>query len=274
MSWAKVDDQWFAHPKVVGLSLAARGLWITTLSWSCAQRTDHLPAYMVRFLAGGEDIDPMVKELVDVGLWIEDGEGWAIHDWNEYQNLSLSEKRAKAGKKGAEKRWGQKQDANPPENGKSKQTDSKEDLSDVANAMAGARPDPSRPVPTRPNPQPPAEEDRQEKSEVGTAVDVIRHELPDEATTDRKTLENAVRPLIERGWPPAQLAQRLLNMKPLDDVRSYDAVLRKRCQELAEERSPAEVRADANRDYDRTQQMLQKWKADEDKAWGDLEGAV
>lgn len=143
MPWAKVDDQWFAHRKVVGLSLAARGLWTTALSWSCAQRTDHLPEHMVRFLAGGADIDPLAAELEDAGLWQTDGNGWAIHDWDEYQQRTLSEKRSDAGKKGADARWGKGENGEPdPQN---MANDSTEDLPSKANGMAGTRPGPSQP---------------------------------------------------------------------------------------------------------------------------------
>lgn len=101
MAWAKVDDQWWAHPKVLGLSLPARGLWITALSWSCGQRKSRVPASFVRMLDGDEAVD----ELVEAGLWVPDGDGWQIHDWAEYQERPLSAKRAEAGRKGAQSRW-------------------------------------------------------------------------------------------------------------------------------------------------------------------------
>jgi hypothetical protein len=146
MAWAKVDDQWFAHRKVVGLSLAARGLWTTVLSWSCAQRSPLVPTHMVAFLAGGQDITAEVGELVDAGLWIADDVlgGWTIHDWAEYQDKSLSEKRSEAGKKGGTASGeARRKQTDEPNAKQTKQTDE-------ANAEAGALPGPSRPGPTRP----------------------------------------------------------------------------------------------------------------------------
>jgi hypothetical protein len=138
MAWAKVDDQWFAHRKIVGLSLAARGLWTTVLSWSCAQRTNHVPDHMVRFLAAGENVDPYTVELETSGLWHRNGTGWVIHDWHEYQEKTLSEKRAEAGSKGGRRSGETRNEAN------GKQTE----LASEANDEAGTRPGPSLPDPT------------------------------------------------------------------------------------------------------------------------------
>lgn len=140
MAWARVDDQWFAHRKVVGLTLAARGLWTTVLSWSCAQKSADVPAHMVRFLAGGEDIDGLAEELVAAGLWIPNGDGWEIHDWSEYQGKSLSEKRAEAGRAGGKASGEARREAT------AKQTKQ----ADEANGEAGTRPGPSRPDPAQP----------------------------------------------------------------------------------------------------------------------------
>ena len=161
MAWAKVDDQWFAHRKVVGISLAARGLWATVLSWSCAQRTAHIPEHMARFVAGGANIDGLVGELVDAGLWVAEGDGWTIHDWSEYQDKTLSEKRAEAGRKGglasAETR---KPTPDEPKNeANAKQTKQTYE----ASGEAGTHPGPARPVPSQPDQQstsPPKRGDR------------------------------------------------------------------------------------------------------------------
>lgn len=142
MAWARVDDQWFAHRKVVTLTLAARGLWTTVLSWSCAQRSDHVPTHMARFLAGGDDIDDLSQELVDAGLWIEADDGWYIHDWSEYQDKSLSEKRSEAGAKGGKASGEARREAN------GKQTKQP----DEANDEAGALPGPTRPGPSQEDP--------------------------------------------------------------------------------------------------------------------------
>lgn len=83
MAWARVDDGWWAHPKVLGLSLEARGLWVTALSWSCAQRRDIVPESLVWMVAGYRRGVVLTAEIERAGLWIpvDDGDGWVIHDW-------------------------------------------------------------------------------------------------------------------------------------------------------------------------------------------------
>lgn len=139
MAWAKVDDQWFAHRKVVGLSLAARGLWTTVLSWSCAQRTADIPHHMVRFLAGGEDVNALTAELENVGLWVSEADGWSIHDWAEYQEKTTSEKRSEAGAKGGKASGEARREANGKQN----------DVASEAKSEAGTHPGPSRPGPSK-----------------------------------------------------------------------------------------------------------------------------
>jgi hypothetical protein len=69
-------------------------------------------------------------ELVERGLWRTDGNGWRIHDWAEYQEMTLSEKRAEAGRKGGQ--------------AKGKQNHVASDTNDEAG--------PSSPVPSHPDP--------------------------------------------------------------------------------------------------------------------------
>lgn len=84
----------------MGLSLAARGLWVSALSWSCQHRRAEVPG---SFLAMVGADDSHADELVDAGLWVAGDRGWTIHDWAQYQDRSTSEKRAEAGAKGGRK---------------------------------------------------------------------------------------------------------------------------------------------------------------------------
>lgn len=146
MAWAKVDDGWWAHPKVMGLPLAARGLWVSALSWSCHQRRDEVPAQFLA-LVGAELVD--ADALVDAGLWHEIDGGWVIHDWAEYQDMSLSEKRAEAGRKGGEK------SAESRRSKQSVEANAKQTKQSVeANAEAG-----THPVPTQPHQHTPSSAD-------------------------------------------------------------------------------------------------------------------
>lgn len=167
MSWARVDDSWWCHRKVLGLDLASRGLWISTLSWSCQHRTADVPTALLGML-GADDVH--AGQLVAAGLWIETDGGWRIHDWDAYQDRTLSEKRADAGRKGG-RRSGQnrsKVEATSADPAPSDPTETGPDLHEPeangkqpelaspskpqANGQAGTRPVPTRPVPTRPEP--------------------------------------------------------------------------------------------------------------------------
>jgi hypothetical protein len=135
--WARVDDGWWCHPKVMGLSLAASGLWVRALSWSCAQRRDLVPQTFVQMIGG---TPTETAELVACGLWIEAEDGWTIHDWSEYQQQTVSEKRAEAGRKGGSRPSpyaGETQ-------AKSKQTPSNGASKEQASEQAGTRPVPTQ----------------------------------------------------------------------------------------------------------------------------------
>lgn len=132
--WAKVDDGFWCHPKVLGLSLEASGLWVRALSWSCAQRIDLVPVSFVRMVGA---TDETAAELVAVGLWDLAETGWIIHDWNSYQVQTTSERRAESGRKGglASGQKRSKREANAKQ----------KHFATEANDEAGTNPDPTRP---------------------------------------------------------------------------------------------------------------------------------
>lgn len=92
MSWAKVDDKFFAHPKVQAVSFGARGLWVTALSWVAAMETDgHVTRNALRCVTGNqtrEEIEAWTRELVRYGLWVEDDDGYRFHDYLRFNPSS------------------------------------------------------------------------------------------------------------------------------------------------------------------------------------------
>jgi len=149
MAWARVDDGWWAHPKVVGLDLTARGLWVSVLSWSCQHKTDRVPRQIVAMC--GDD-GTAAAQLVAAGLWVTDGDGWAIHDWDEYQ--SERARKAAAGRIGGQRSGEVRrsaQDTNEADDGASHEADqgASHEADDGASHEADAkqaRPGPSQPV--------------------------------------------------------------------------------------------------------------------------------
>ncbi|MER7212473.1 hypothetical protein ABT340_35920 [Streptosporangium sp. NPDC000239] len=126
MAWARVDDAFDDHEKVLALldmdqGVAAVGLW--TLCLTYAHRNTRkkgkvpgfIPTTLPRRFAGADGKD-LASLLVHVRLWDQVDDGWMIHDFAEYlPDKEVSAARSAAGKKGAAARWGNRQmDGNLP----------------------------------------------------------------------------------------------------------------------------------------------------------------
>jgi len=104
MTWFKVDDSFYDHPKVFDAPDCAVALWTRAGTWSARNLTDgFVPAGMpARFC---NDVDLAVRELLNRGLWKRTKGGYLFHDWMQYQPAadvvrSTREKRAVAGRIG------------------------------------------------------------------------------------------------------------------------------------------------------------------------------
>lgn len=83
MTWFKVDDSLYDHPKVETLSLAAVGLWCLAGTYCARQLTDgFISVHRARVLGGS---DELFAELLLAGLWDETDDGFQFHDWTTYQ---------------------------------------------------------------------------------------------------------------------------------------------------------------------------------------------
>lgn len=97
MTWFKVDDGFWSHPKTLGLSTAAVALWVRAGSYCGKHLTDgYVPQSVLGMLQGTPD---HARELVIAGMWLEDVDGWTFHDWHRYQDTRQAvEKRREAWK--------------------------------------------------------------------------------------------------------------------------------------------------------------------------------
>lgn len=83
MTWFKVDDGFWSHPKTFGLSHEAVALWVRSGSYSGNHLTDGvIERHVLPLLQGTPE---HASELVDAGLWLETADGWIFHDWHQYQ---------------------------------------------------------------------------------------------------------------------------------------------------------------------------------------------
>jgi hypothetical protein len=87
MTWVRLDDGFYTHPKARAAGLQGRALYIAALCWSNQNLTDgHIPTDSLALICAYAEVKPTVaKKLAELGLWdVTDG-GWQIHDFHEYQ---------------------------------------------------------------------------------------------------------------------------------------------------------------------------------------------
>lgn len=100
--FTRLDDHFWAHPKVLNCSDGAIALWVRALSWVGFQLTDgFVPHQCLRLLRGRKrDAD----RLVAAGLWVRgecDGQlGYWFHDFTDWNNAATREEVEKRRKRG------------------------------------------------------------------------------------------------------------------------------------------------------------------------------
>lgn len=83
MTWFKVDDGFYSHPKVLAATHRARSLWVLAGSWSATNLTDGFVPLEALKLLNATKNDAQV--LVSVGLWESAKGGYRFHQWCEFQ---------------------------------------------------------------------------------------------------------------------------------------------------------------------------------------------
>jgi hypothetical protein len=98
MTWVKLDDKFYAHPRAVAAGRDGRAASLAALCWPKAHLTDGIiPNAMLAQLAihaldrttGGAKA---ASALVRVGLWHDEGEHWRIHDYHQRNDSAADEK--------------------------------------------------------------------------------------------------------------------------------------------------------------------------------------
>lgn len=113
MTWVKLDDGFMRHRKIRSLSHKALALHISGLCHCAAQLTDGRIERddVPMLLAEAKVTKAALTELVAVGIWLDLGDHFLIHDYLEYQEprakvLQRREKWAKK-KKSQRESWGE-----------------------------------------------------------------------------------------------------------------------------------------------------------------------
>ena len=232
MTWVRLADDFYDHPKVLAAGPVAAYVWACGLAYANRYLTDgYLPRAAVRRLADVEDPYRLAQRLVDVGLWVPADDGWQIHDFAEYQPSSDSVRAERDANRERMRTWRERQksgrdsgDGNSVTNG-------------VTNASVTGSPDPAvNPVPVTlpagrtPTPQPPSpqagpgeraqttNQRRRSRSQgVTTATAPPQREVPADLTPPTEAdheLWGVARDRLTDGWLPAN-AEKAAAFEPL-----------------------------------------------------------
>ncbi|WP_329215126.1 hypothetical protein OG352_06085 [Streptomyces sp. NBC_01485] len=85
MTWVKLDDRFPSHRKIALLSDRAFRLHISAICWCAENLTDgRITDRELPLVAHVRNIKATAKQLEDAGVWDRTADGWAIHDYLDY----------------------------------------------------------------------------------------------------------------------------------------------------------------------------------------------
>ena len=206
MPWARFDDQFPDHPKVLAVGPEAGWLFVCGVCYCARILTDgFIPAAQVRRLADLPDSDSLASRLVDAGLWERLPGGYQVHDYLEYNPCAADVKadrgdlkriRAEAGRRGGvisgENRRS-KREANGEANEANREANGKQTRS--KNEPPYPYPSPSRVPDPVPDPVPECAE--RARGGLGGAILKFKDEYPATVhATDDETLVSVWRRIV------------------------------------------------------------------------------
>lgn len=203
MPWVKLDDQFFANPKVIDLSKDAKLLYLGGLTHCAANLTDGaLTGSALRVVSATVDVDrSYARELVQAGLWVVAEDGYRVHDYLKY-NRSADQVKAEREANTERQRRHRDRD-NDHNNGVSNGV-----TDGVSNG--GSNSPPSHPIPSRP------EAELKPKKELlaqngaqpkpGELVQAFCDEMDVPFPDDAGPAVNVAKSLVKRGYTPADVA--------------------------------------------------------------------
>ncbi|QDB74574.1 hypothetical protein SEA_MELBA_70 [Gordonia phage Melba] len=147
MTWFKVDDGFWSHPKTSTLPASAIALWVKAGAYSCQHLTDGRITPQVLKLLGTRK---SARDLVTAGLWLEVDGGWEFHDWAEYQETS-SDVRKRRDEAKERQRKSREARTNKQRESQPKSRDMSHVTENVTNGVTSQEVSYPRPDPTRPD---------------------------------------------------------------------------------------------------------------------------
>lgn len=163
MTWVRYDDNVANHPKVAPLDDATYRLWREAIEWCAHNLTDGVIRAHQLGVTSVRASKPRATRLVQSGLWhtaagepCQSGkcpppgpDGWAIHDYWDYQPTRLKVREEQAAKAERQRRWLDAQKAKKADGQKDGNRDASQD------ALKDAPPSPPRPAPKEAGAGPP-----------------------------------------------------------------------------------------------------------------------
>jgi hypothetical protein len=111
LPWIRLDTAMPDHPKIIEMvdnnreGRAAAFVWVCSLAYSGKHGTDGFIPKGALVRINGRTAD--ARLLVANGLWKDEGVGWSIPGWAEYQETNEeTQRRADRARKAAAARWG------------------------------------------------------------------------------------------------------------------------------------------------------------------------
>lgn len=108
MPWVYLDDGFPDHPKVALAGGDAAWLFVCSLCWSRRHLSGgRIPKELVKRLSDRKRPDVLAQRLVEVRLWIDDGDAYLIHEyeeWNASEDQARQKRREKASR-AASAKW-------------------------------------------------------------------------------------------------------------------------------------------------------------------------
>ena len=108
MTWVKLDDGFFRHAKARAAGLHGRALYLVGLCWCKANLRDGtIPKAVLPVLAAEAEVPGRrtASALVAAGLWHDQGEHWAVHDWEDYHEPAAVQRERRQKEADRQRRW-------------------------------------------------------------------------------------------------------------------------------------------------------------------------
>lgn len=155
MAWARIDDQFPDHPKVVQAGPLGLAMAVAGICYASQYLTDgFIPRAKVRRLIDVDNALEIADTLVKVGLWEEIADGYQIHDYLEYNPSAEDVRETREAQRAAKVAGGQARAATAKrDGGRFIKKEPAENQQAAGSAAGGSQPAENQPRTRTPSPE-------------------------------------------------------------------------------------------------------------------------